>query len=35
MEREELPTLDPNAMCYMMSKDQYLQATKAGTGIRT
>jgi hypothetical protein len=21
----QLPTLEPNAMCYMMSKDQYLQ----------
>jgi hypothetical protein len=24
MERKELPTLEPNAMCYMMSKQQYL-----------
>jgi hypothetical protein len=24
MERKELPTLEPNAMCYMMSKRQYL-----------
>ncbi len=24
MENKELPTLDPNAMCYMMSKQQYL-----------
>jgi hypothetical protein len=24
MERNELPTLEPNAMCYMMSKQQYL-----------
>ena len=24
MDRKELPTLEPNAMCYMMSKQQYL-----------
>ena len=24
MDEKELPTLDPNAMCYMMSKQQYL-----------
>jgi hypothetical protein len=24
LDRKELPTLEPNAMCYMMSKQQYL-----------